>query len=297
MSSPPGAGDRLAGHRLLRLLGEGAQSQVWLALPPGGGTLVALKIGVLGHPPSDAARQAFLAAARAAAALDHPDIVRIHDAGVEGDTAWLSMEAVPGCDLLRYTRAPRLLPPAAVLRLGARVAGALAHAHRRGIVHRDVKPANVLIDWASDGLRLVDFGLARAGGASHTGTGVVPGTPTYMAPELLAGAPASAASDLYALGAMLYELLLGEAPFVEASLGRLLQRVAHEPAPRLADCLPGLPPALDALLAALMAKSAEARPQSAAEVAQQLQALSDTVGDGTSDTLRGKRPTAGPMSR
>jgi eukaryotic-like serine/threonine-protein kinase len=118
-----------------------------------------------------------------------------------------------------------------------------------------------------------------------------------MAPELLAGAPASAASDLYALGAMLYELLLGEAPFVEASLGRFLQRVAHEPAPRLADCLPGLPPALDALLAALMAKSAEARPQSAAEVAQQLQALSDTVGDGTSDTLRGKRPTAGPMSR
>ncbi len=287
MTGLPGAGQQLAGHRLLRLLGEGAQSQVWLAGRLGAPGLVALKVGVLGRPPSAAARRGFLAAAQAAQRLSHPHIVKVFEAGIEGDVAWLSMEAAPGGDLVRYTRRPRLLPPIVVLRIGERIALALDHAHQRGVVHRDVKPANVIVDWAGDTLKLVDFGLARTGGGSHTGTGVVPGTPVYMAPEVLAGVPASAASDLYALGAMLFELLSGAPPFEEPSLGRFLQRVAQERAPALSTRQPDLV-ACDPLLDALLAKSAAERPQRAGAVAQALRRLADT--------LPGRAADPGPMS-
>ncbi|MDE2082538.1 MAG: serine/threonine protein kinase [Burkholderiales bacterium] len=272
MSTPLGPGSVLAGWRLVRLLGAGGHGSVYLAEHPRRPGPVALKLVPL--PPADAAqRAAFLRSAEVARDLVHPGIVALFDAGVEGGLGWLAMEAAPGVELERYTRPPRLLPEPLVLRAALRVAQALAYAHGRGVVHRDLKPANVLVHWPGDSLKLVDLGLARTADATQTATGIVPGTPAYMAPELLAGGLPTPRSDLYALGAMLFQLLAGRLPFEAPTLGELLHRAATEPAPDLARLCPALPPALPALVARLLAKSAAERPADAAAAVQSLQAI------------------------
>jgi serine/threonine-protein kinase len=188
--------------------------------------------------------------------------------------AWLAMEPVPGSDLQRYARAPRLLPEPVVLRVLQRVAEGLAHAHAQDVVHRDLKPANVLVNWADDMLRIVDFGLARAtAAASQTDTGIVPGTPAYMAPELLAGAEPDARGDLYALGTMAFELLSGRLPHEAATMGELLRRVAQETPPDLRSLRPAMPAALAELVGRLLARPRAARPADAGAVAAELAAL------------------------
>jgi eukaryotic-like serine/threonine-protein kinase len=291
MHSGPSAGASFAGYRLLRLLGQGTQSQVFLAEPTGPGqTLVALKLSPLGNV-SDraAARKAFVDAARTAQRLVHPHIVAVLDAGVEGDFTWLAMEAVPGADLSRYAREPRLLPEAVVLQVMERVALALSHAHRQGLVHRDLKPANVLVDWASDTVKLADFGLARGAQAANTGTGIVLGTPAYMAPEQLAGAVPSAAADLYALGVSLFELLTGRLPHNGRTMGELLRQVANDTPPDLDPLRPGLPPGTNDLVTRLLAKDPARRPPDAATVARDLAQLRAT--------LSGPDAAAGAKSR
>ncbi len=278
----PGA--RVAGHQLLRRLGEGTQGQVFLAERLADHLLVALKLAALGSS-SASQVEPFLQQTQLAMQLKHPHIVAVLDAGVHGAWAWLAMEAVPGTDLQRYTHPRRLLPTVLVVSLLARVASALDHAHRQGVVHRDVKPANVLLDWASDSVKLADFGLARAHSGAHTGTGIVPGTPAYMAPELLAGSPPSPSSDLYALGVLMHELLSGRRPFESDRMGELLRQVAQDPPP----LLPGTPAALQQLLLHLLAKQPRQRPASAAAVAAQLQQLQTL--------LQGPQARDGSMSR
>lgn len=263
----------LAGHRLLRAIGEGALGRVFLAQAPDGSG-VALKIVALPAGAAQAAAaQAFLQAADVARRLQHPAIVAVRGAGVADGCGWLAMEAVPGTDLARYTQPARLLPEALVLLAGERVALALAHAHHQGVVHRDLKPANVLVHWPGDTVKLADFGLARAADAAQTRTGLVPGSPAYMAPEQLAGAVPTAQSDLHALGAMLFQLLAGRLPFEGASMGDLLRRVAREPAPDLRLLRPDLPPAVAALVARLLAKKPADRPADAAAVAAELHTM------------------------
>ena len=144
----------LANYRIERLMGKGAASQVFLAQDRRSGLWVALKVLELGSglasPESHDALERFRREATVLHGLDHPGIVAVLDAGPSERGAWMAMEAVAGCDLTRYTRPSRLLPPPLVARIGARVAEALAYAHRRGVVHRDVKPANVLVDWTTD---------------------------------------------------------------------------------------------------------------------------------------------------
>ncbi len=267
-------GQAVAGYRLIRRLGQGAHGAVYLADDPRGPLTVALKVVTL--PPgasAQAARNAFLRSAEVARRLHHPGIVALHDAGVEGPLAWLAMEPVPGSDLTRYTRPQRLLPEPLVLRVGERIAQALAYAHRQGVVHRDVKPANVLVDWRSDAVKLADFGLARADDGVQTGTGIVPGSPAYMAPEQLAGAVPSPRSDLYALGVMLFQLLAGRLPHDGASMGELLRHVADEPVPDLRLLRPDLPAGVASLAARLMAKRATDRPPDGDAVARELAGL------------------------
>jgi len=299
-------GATVAGHRLLRQLGQGTQSRVFLAEHLGSGQVVALKVASIGNAEGgSSARRAFLQAAQLAQGLVHPHIVSVLDAGVEGPLAWLRMEAVPGTDLTRYTRSPRLLPEVLVLRVAERVALALAHAHRQGVVHRDLKPANVLVDWPTDTVKLADFGLARTAGAVQTGTGIVLGTPAYMAPEQLAGSLPSAATDLYALGVLLFEMLAGRLPHEGRSMGELLKQVAQQTAPDLSSLRPDLPPALARrvadLVARLLAKSAHQRPADAAAVAAELHQLQIGLpGAGTgpvADADRGSSAGAGAKSR
>lgn len=269
----------LANYRIERLMGEGAASRVFLAQDRRSGRWVALKVLDLGSgsasPERHDALERFRREATVLHELDHPGIVAVLDAGPSERGAWMAMEVVTGCDLTRYTRASRLLPPPLVARLGARLAEALAYAHRRGVVHRDVKPANVLVDWTRDVLKLSDFGLARSSEHTQTRSGVALGSPDYMAPEQLVGGPVGPAADVYALGATLYELLCGRRPHQANNLGELLRAVASEPAPPLALLRPDVESALCAVVQPLLEKDQGRRPHDAAAVAARLWSVAD----------------------
>ncbi len=271
---PHALGQVVAGHVLHRLLGSGAHGTVYLASPAGTTRLVALKL--LPLPPGAAAAAAekiFHETAAAARALHHPDVVAVQGAGVENGLCWLAMDPVPGGELGRYTRPPRLLPESLVLQVCRRLALALAYAHRQGVVHRDVKPANVLVHWPSQTVKLSDFGLARMADSSHTATGMMLGSPAYMAPEQLAGSVPTPRSDLYALGATLYELLVGRLPYASANMGELLRQVAQDAPPDLAAVRPDLPPALALLLRQLLAKAPADRPGDGQVLAAELERI------------------------
>ncbi len=246
----------LGGYRIVREVGHSAHgATMYLAEDPRSGTPVALKTVMLVDEP---ARQRFMREARACHALDHPGIVkwlaygeaRAHGGGV----GWIAMEWLPGADLSRYTEPTRLLPEPVALLVAARIAQALAHAHERGVIHRDLKPANVRIDLVTDSLRITDFGSAWMDDANRTRSGVMIGTPAYMSPEQLAGAAVDARSDLYALGVLLYELLTGRLPFSGGSMGSLLRRIAHDPAPDLRVSRPDCPSLMADVMARLLAK-------------------------------------------
>jgi serine/threonine-protein kinase len=273
----------LANYRIERLMGKGAASQVFLAQDRRSGRWVALKVLELGGGPAlpewHDTLERFRREATVLHDLHHPGIVAVLDAGPSERGAWMAMEAVAGCDLTRYTRPARLLPPLLVARIGARLAEALAYAHRRGVVHRDVKPANVLVDWTNDTVKLSDFGLARSAEHTQTRSGITLGSPDYMAPEQLAGGAVGPASDLYGLGATLFELLAGRRPHQADNLGELLRAVASEPAPQLAPLRPELDPALCDAVMRLLAKDLAHRPNDAAAVAAQLWSVAKgTVG-------------------
>jgi eukaryotic-like serine/threonine-protein kinase len=270
LPSPAGLPARF---QLLRRLGQGSGGTVFAAWDASSEQTLALKlVQPLSHPGR------FEAETRSACSLQHPDIVTTleggHDAG--SDLGWLVMELVPGVPLQRYTQPARLLPEALALQAAARVAGALAHAHAQGVVHRDVKPANVLVNWPEGVCKLGDFGLARQVDSEATRTGLVMGSPAYMAPELLAGTAPTPGSDIYALGVTLFELLSARLPFDSPQLGELLRQVAQQPAPALPMPRSDLPADwvgdLNALMARLLGKRPADRP-SAADLEPALWAL------------------------
>jgi serine/threonine protein kinase len=269
----PGRGG-LANYRVERRIGQGAAAQVFLAQDRRDGRWVALKLLELGTSPAAPewhdALERFRREATVLHGLHHPGIVEVLDAGPSERGAWMALEVVRGCDLSRYAHPARLLPPPLVARTGARIAAALDHAHRHGVIHRDVKPANVLVDWASDTVKLSDFGLARTGEHTQTRSGVMLGSPDYMAPEQLAGAAVGPAADVYGLGASLYELLAGRRPHQADSLGALLRAVASEAVLDLAQLRPDLDPMLSALVMQALAKDPAARPASADELGRRL---------------------------
>jgi eukaryotic-like serine/threonine-protein kinase len=191
------------------------------------------------------------------------------------------MELLAGADLSRYTRPGRLLPEPLALEIAAHIAEALAYAHRQGVVHRDVKPANVMFDPVSGGVKLTDFGLARAADAQATRSGMLLGSPAYMAPELLGGARAEAASDLYALGVLLFELLTGRLPFAADSMGALLRAMASQAPQTVRELRPDLPATqaavLDAALAPVLARSPAERERDGDAWASELRQLRQSV--------------------
>jgi eukaryotic-like serine/threonine-protein kinase len=277
MQPDSAAGLRFGPYRVVRTLGQGSMGVVYLALDDACGDAVALKVMALAGNPGGAAlaeaRTRFLAEAEPMRRLSHPDIVALRAAGESGGSGWLAMDLMTGTSLERYTRPARLLPEPVVLGLGERIARALHHAHEAGVVHRDVKPANVMVDWATGQLKLTDFGLARLADAERTRTGLVLGSPAYMAPEQLAGEPATPRTDLYALGVLLFQLLAGRLPHDDSSLGALLRSVANDPAPPLRALQPAVSPGAAALVGRLLGKRPDQRPPDAGSVADELQAL------------------------
>lgn len=268
----------LAGRfRLGTRIAEGADSEVMAGVDLRTGRDVAVKL--VGLPPDmpGSQRQEWLARLRREAELGrrlaHPDIVAVLDAGLRGHTAWMAMERVRGHDLSRYIQPQRLLPEAEVLHIGARVANALAYAHVQGVVHRDLKPANVMINLAAHQVKLADFGVARLDDTSVTRTGLTLGTPAYMAPELLQGAAASAASDGYALGVMLFELLAGRRPHQADTLGELLRSTAQGTPASLAQLRPDMPAPTIKAVEWLLARNPARRPADLSAWASHVEAL------------------------
>ena len=196
----------------------------------------------------------FLREARAAARLKHPGIVTIYDVGQEGGWYYFVMEYLEGQTLSEVVRQRGPLPPDEVLSILRPLAGALDYAHHRGLVHRDIKPGNVIVDPAGQ-VTLMDFGIARAAQETRlTATGALVGTPEYMSPEQARGLTVDARSDQYSLAVVAYEMLSGQVPFQAESTLALMYKVVHEPLPPIRQVRPGLPAGVEGVLAKALAK-------------------------------------------
>jgi Tol biopolymer transport system component len=280
-----GAGDRLGVFEITSEIGAGGMGVVYRARDTRLGRTVAIKVIGDGAALDPAARERFTREARLVASLNHPHICALYDVGREGDLDFLVMEFVDGETVAtRLTKGP--LPPEQALEIATQVGEALAAAHRQGVIHRDLKPANVMLTKA--GAKLLDFGLAKlvdrgpravAGPAwpaaatrydSITVPGLIVGTVQYMAPEQVEGKPADARTDLWALGALIYEMVAGRPPFDGTSAASLMGAILErDPAP-LDSLRPGAPPALGRVVEKCLAKDPERRWQSARDLADEL---------------------------
>lgn len=268
-------GDRLGRYQIERLLGRGAVGVVLLAHDADSGRRVAIKaLSTEGLAPDalSEARERFYREVEIARRLQHPDIVAVCDAGEDRQWAYLVMEYVAAHDLQSHVLPGQLLPVSAVVQIGVRVARALAHAHRQGVVHRDIKPANVLFDEAHGTVKITDFGVAHMADACRTRTGMVLGTPAYMAPEQLTGQRVDARTDLYALGVTLFQLLTGSLPYRADSAARLLYSIVNEEALDVRACRPDMTPALAQVLAQTLAKAPADRYPDGTQLAAALEA-------------------------
>lgn len=261
----------LGPYRIEREIGRGGAAIVYLAYHQRLERPVALKV-LQPHLQSDAGFvERFLFEARAAARLDHPNIVAIYDAGQIDGADYIAMEYVEGeslADVLR--RVPGALPLDFAISIISQVAAALDYAHQRGVIHRDVKPSNILVRDSGHAL-LADFGIARAASmGSHTQAGVILGTPEYMAPEQAEGRAVDGRSDVYSLAIVGYHMLTGKPPFHGATPQATLYAHVHQPLPDPRDLNPAISPALATVLQIGAAKAPERRYPTASAFAQAL---------------------------
>ncbi|MEC3954796.1 protein kinase [Nocardia sp. CDC153] len=260
-------GDRRFGpYRLENLLGNGGTGQVWRAHDTRTERTVALKLLARELAADDTYRQRFRREARTAARLHEPHVVPIHTFGEHDGQLFIDMAYVDGSDLGKLLRADGPLPPTTAIDIVSQVAGALDGAHRNGLVHRDVKPSNIIV-MPSGFTYLIDFGTVhQTGQATLTGSSLVIGTPAYMAPERFTGT-ATARSDIYSLACVLYESLTGRRPFPDNNpVAQMHAHLTADP-PHLADVNPALPGELDHVIARALAKDPEQRFETAGEFA------------------------------
>jgi serine/threonine protein kinase len=304
MSPDPAAGTEVAGYRIVERVGSGGMGVVYRAQETGlGGRPVALKLlsPALAGDPDFRAR--FLREMWVAAAIDHPNIVPIYRAGEDRGLLYLAMRYVNASDLRRVLEVEGRLEPGRALAILDQVARALDAAHASGLVHRDVKPGNILLAppvWEGDAehVYLVDFGLARSDSDDRSigGGGSFLGTPRYAAPEQAAGGPVDGRTDGYALGCVLYECLTGRPPFPDGPGEAVLLAHLEAPPPKATTLHPDLPTAIDHVIARAMAKSpADRFPSCRALLTATRQAL--TAAPGPPDPPHPTSPDAGAPAR
>ena len=275
----------LAGrYEVRRLLGAGGMAAVFLADEIGLDRPVAIKV----LPPELSRDEGLVARfqreARTAAKLDHPHIIPIHRVESEAGLHYFVMKYVPGRSLEDLLEAPEPLPIDAAVRILREAAGALGHAHARGVVHRDVKPANIMLD-ADDRVVLTDFGISKAGESSSlTQTGTIIGTPHYMAPEQALGIDVDGRADQYALGVVAYHMLTRQCPFTGDSAHTIIYRHIHEPPKPVASLRPDVPTHVADAIAVALAKDPADRFATMEELARAL------GGDATVLPARAPRP-------
>jgi hypothetical protein len=267
----PGELGTLGPYRVLAVVGRGGMGVVLKALDERLDRVVAVKVLAPQLAASATARRRFDREARAAAAVAHEHVVAIHSVGEAAGLPYLVMQYIAGVSLQQRLDRTGRLGLAEILRIGMQTAAGLAAAHARGLVHRDVKPANILLENGVERVKLTDFGLARAGDdASISHSGVVAGTPQYMAPEQASGEAVDPRSDLFSLGSVLYETCTGQPPFLAPTVMAALKRVCEETPRPVAEVNPEIPDWLAALIAKLHTKKPADRFQTAAEVADLL---------------------------
>jgi serine/threonine protein kinase len=274
-AGPPAAGSRVAGYRLQEQIGQGGMAVVFRAEDERLGRLVALKVLAPTLARDESFRRRFVRESRAAAAVDHPHIIPIYEAGEADGALYIAMRYVRGGDAGTLARRHGPLPAARVAALIAPVASALDAAHAAGLVHRDVKPANMLLEeqpGRPDHVYLSDFGLSKAwqGSTRLTGSGLFLGTLDYAAPEQIEGRPVDGRTDLYSLGCAAFELLAGEPPFRRDQPMAVMYAHVTAPPPALTQRRADLPPAVDQVFARVLAKSPADRYGSCGELAAEL---------------------------
>jgi serine/threonine-protein kinase len=273
----PGGGvekPMLGRYEVEKELGKGAMGVVYQGKDPKIGRVVAIKTMALSQAfePDELkdVKERFFREAETAGRLTHPHIVTIYDAGEEHDLAYIAMEFLKGRDLTPYIKPDQLLPLDRALSITARVAEALAYAHKNNVVHRDIKPANVMYEPASDSVKVTDFGIARITDSSRTKTGMVLGTPSYMSPEQLAGKKIEGRSDLFSLGVTFYQLACGRLPFEGESMAQLMFKIANQPHADIRTHNAQLPACVAAIVNKALAKDPEQRYQNGEQMARAL---------------------------
>ena len=270
MQSIMRTGTILAGFRVESLIGQGGTGAVYLAEDMRTARRVALKLLTPELAEDARFRQRFMREAQLAASLDHPHVVPIESFGEQDGRIYLAMAYVEGSDLRELLRHDGRLEPSRTLHVLGHVAAALDAAHQKGLVHRDVKPANVLVARLADGEHayVCDFGLARhvSSVSSLTGDRGFVGTIDYVSPEQIAGGPIDSRADVYSLGCVLYECLTGERPFERESELALVYAHLNDTPPRVTDLRPELPDALDGVIATALAKAPDDRFGSSGEL-------------------------------
>ncbi|HFC09669.1 MAG TPA: serine/threonine protein kinase [Chloroflexi bacterium] len=285
--------ERIGRYEILELLGRGGQAAVYRAYDPTMQREVAIKVLTTTAAVDEKARQRFEREAHTIAALEHPNIVPVYDFGAYDDGLYIVMRLMKGGTLAdRLAHGP--LNPAEALEVVRPIAAALDAAHKRGIVHRDIKPGNILFD-EYGAAYLSDFGIARLGDATASLTGsLILGTPHYMSPEQIQGnVPLDGRSDVYALGALLFQMLTGHVPYEGDTPAQALVKHLQEPIPRLADYRPALPEAYQAIIDRAMAKDREARYPTAGALAADLEAAVTDRPLASAPTLAMAPPAAG----
>ncbi len=280
----------LGRYQVEKELGKGAMGVVYLGKDPKIGRVVAIKTMALsqefaGEELTDA-RERFFREAETAGRLQHQNIVTIFDAGEEHDLAFIAMEFLKGRDLAEFCKGDHLLPVPTVLSIVARVAEALAYAHKQNVVHRDIKPANIMYELESDTVKVTDFGIARITDSSKTKTGLVLGTPSFMSPEQLAGKKVDGRSDLYSLGVMLFQMLAGVLPFRGESMAELMYKIANEEAANVRSIRPELPVDLANVVGRALSKRPETRYQDGDQFAADLRGVLRQFVEGTVAPLK-----------
>ncbi len=278
---------RLGRYDIERLIGVGGFGIVFKARDSELNRVVAIKVLAPHLVHSGPARQRFAREAQASAAVVHEHVVPIHDVVSTDNICYLVMQYIPGSSLQERVDEQGPLPTAEVLRIGSQAAAGLHAAHKQGIIHRDVKPGNVLLEDSVDRVLISDFGLARAADdASLTRSGVITGTPNYMSPEQARGAAIDVRSDLFSLGSVLYFMCSGRSPFRAPNMMAVMNRICHESYRPLDEINPNLPGELIDLIDRLLAKSPDERFQDAQSVKTELSSL---LGDFQSGKLRPRR--------